>query len=248
MELTAAQKKEFVERGILKLPGIVPAERVSAATRAINAHLGEFGMHPDELGAMRAQTYCRPVTSTPPITDLYRATPLKAACESLIGSLRPVGGGQIALRFPSLSEERTVHRPHLDGMYSPTNGMKEGTIGNFTALLGVFLSDLPEPFSGNFAYWPGSHKLYETYFREHGPQSLLSGLPPVDIGEPEQFLGLAGDAALVHYQMAHSIASNQSGNIRYAIFFRLHHTDHGDPDWECMTDLWKEWPGLQEVL
>ncbi len=74
-------------------------------------------------------------------------------------------------------------------MYSPTNGVKEGTIGNFTALVGVFLSDLPEPFAGNFTVWPGSHRLYETYFREQGPQALLKGMPKVDLPEPEQFTG-----------------------------------------------------------
>jgi ectoine hydroxylase-related dioxygenase (phytanoyl-CoA dioxygenase family) len=248
MTLTDFQKNEFAERGIIKLPGIVPREMVLAARRAINAHLGANGMHPDELPILRAQTYCRSLTREPVITDLFNRTAIKPILVDLCGSIRTVNSGQIALRFPSESNEKRVNAPHLDGMYSPTNGMKEGTIGNFTALVGVFLSDLPEPFSGNFAAWPGSHKKYEAYFQEHTPQALLNGLPPVDIGEPEQFLGQAGDAALVHYQIAHTIATNQSANIRYAIFFRVFHSDHGDPDFDCMTNIWREWPGIRAGL
>jgi len=250
MVVTTEQKRIFFERGILPLPGIVPQELVLRARRAINAYLGANGMDPNELTKYRAQSYCPGLGKEPPITDLYNASPIREVAEAMIGEgkIKPVGGGQIALRFPSLDETPRPPGPHIDGMYSPTNGVKEGTIGNFTALVGVFLSDVPEPFSGNFSYWPGSHRLYETYFREQGPQSLLKGMPPVEIGAPEQFTGRAGDAALVHYQLAHGIAGNISSNIRYAIFFRLLHVDHDQYHWECMTDIWKEWDGMKEIV
>jgi hypothetical protein len=212
MTLTTAQKEEFRERGILKLPGIVPPELVDRARRAINAHLGEHGMDPAELPKYRAQTYCPGLGGKPPITDLYNASPIKDVAEQFIGAgkIRPVGGGQIALRFPAplpedgaAADKPRQPNPHIDGMYSPTNGVKEGTIANFTALVGVFLSDVPEPFMGNFTAWPGSHRLYESYFREHGPQALLNGMPPVELPPAEQFTGRAGDAALCHYLLGH---------------------------------------------
>ncbi len=247
--ITPEQIESFRQNGFLKLPGIVPSELVDRAKRAINADLGQNGMHPDKLPEYRSQTYCRDLTTKPPITDLYNASPLKAVAEAFIGEekIKPVGSGQIALRFPAADMEAAPRPPgpHLDGMYSPNNGVKEGTIGNFTALLGVFLTDLPREYMGNFAVWPGTHTLYETYFREHGPQSLLNGMPPVEMPAPQQFLGQAGDAALVHYQLAHGIAGNISPNIRYAIFFRLFHVDHDQNKWDCMTDVWKEWAGMQ---
>ncbi|MES2463506.1 MAG: hypothetical protein V4671_23280 [Armatimonadota bacterium] len=248
MILTQEQKQEFYDRGILKLPGVVSQELVLKARRAINAYIGQNGIDPSELNKYRSQSYCPGLGGDPVITDLYNASPLKSIAESLIGegSVKPVGGGQIALRFPSGDDTPRDPKPHIDGMYTPTNGVKEGTIANFTALVGVFLSDLPEPFAGNFTAWPGSHRTYEAYFREKGPEALLSGLPPVELGEPEQFTGSAGDAALCHYQLGHGIASNVSSNIRYAIFFRLLHVDHEQYHWECMTDIWKEWSGLQE--
>jgi len=249
MELTDEQKRTFAERGVLKLPGIVPPEFVARARRAINAYLGQKGMDPNELTKYRAQSYCPGLGADPVITDLYDVTPIRSVAESFIGEgkIHPVNSGQIALRFPSL-DPPAAPRPHLDGMYSPTNGVKEGTIANFTALVGVFLSDVPEPYMGNFTYWPGTHRLYEAYFREHSPQSLLDGMPKVDLPVPEQFTGQAGDAALVHYQIAHGIAGNASPNVRYGIFFRLRHVDHDRYHWECMTDIWKEWSGMRAVV
>ena len=248
MELTPAQKREFYERGYVKLPGVVPAEMVHNARRAINAYIGQNGMDPNELTKYRAQSYCPGLGGEPIITDLYNATPIKDCAESAIGAgkVKPVGYGQIALRFPAMDPPREPG-PHIDGMYTPTNGVKEGTIANFTALVGVFLSDLPDPYAGNFTVWPGTHRIFERYFREHGPESLLQGMPKVELPAPEQFVGQAGDAALVHYQLAHGIAGNGSPNIRYGIFFRLSHVDHERYHWECMTDIWKEWEGMWDV-
>jgi hypothetical protein len=70
----------------------------------------------------------------------------------------------------------------------------------------------------------------------------------VELPAPEQFTGQAGDAALVHYQIGHGIAGNASPDIRYAIFFRLKHVDHDHYQWECMTDIWKEWEGMEEIV
>ena len=211
MELTLEQKQEFSENGYLALRQIVPPELVRQARRAINAFIGENGMDPAEMTKYRAQSYCPGLGREPVITDLYNASPLRELAESAvgIGKLQPVTSGQIAMRFPKMDPARPPS-PHLDGMYSPDNGVKKGAIANFTALVGVFLSDVPDPDSGNFTIWPGTHRIYERYFREHGPESLLNGMPPVELPRSQQFLARAGDAAFVHYQMGHGIAGNAS--------------------------------------
>lgn len=249
MPLTIDQKQQMYESGYVKLPGIVPQDRVDAALRAINASLGTNGIDPSKLAIFRAQSYTPELRDTAPITALLNETSTLAEAESAIGSgqIKPVTHGQVALRFP-VAEEPNEPRPHIDGMYSPTNGVKEGTIANFTALVGVLLSDLPGPYRGNFTVWPGSHRLYEDYFLEHGAQALLEGMPKVQLPEPVQVTGKAGDAFLVHYQLAHGIACNSSPHIRYAIFFRLHHIAHEQVHWECMTDIWREWSGMREVV
>lgn len=249
MELTTEQKRTFFEQGYLKLPGIVPRELVDAALRAINASLGTNGMRPEDLPRFRAQSYCPELTNSPAITNLLNESPLWSVAESAIGrgKIRPVTGGQIALRFPTMEQPGEPHA-HLDGMYTPTNGVPEGTIANFTALVGVMLSDLPRGYAGNLAVWPGTHRLYEAYFRERGPQSLLEGMPPIALPEAEQVTGQAGDAVLCHYQLAHGITGNGSPHVRYAIYFRLLHVDHDTLHWECMTDIWREWAGMREVV
>jgi hypothetical protein len=249
MELTHAQKREIYENGYVHLPGVVPRVMVDAALRAINHSVGE-GMNADEMVRMRAQTYCRELTDTPVITDLFNATPARALVESAIGTekIRPIRSGQIALRFPTMQDPPPAGRPHLDGMYSPTNGVPEGTIQNFTALVAILLSDLPSPRAGNFTVWPGTHHLYERYFREHTPQSLLNGMPDVALPEPIQITGRAGDIVFCHYQIAHGVTPNASPHVRYAIFFRLTHVDHESQKWESMTDIWREWEGMRDLV
>ncbi|MDP9381783.1 MAG: phytanoyl-CoA dioxygenase family protein [Chloroflexota bacterium] len=249
MELDETQKQRLYEDGYVHLPGVVPRERVDAALRAINASLGSQGIDPAKLTTFRAQTYTPELRTAPEITGLLNETPLWSLAESAIGpgEIKPVTGGQIALRFPVM-DTPPEPRPHIDGMYTPTNGVPKGTIANFTALVGVLLSDLPGTHAGNFTVWPGTHHLYERYFREQGPQALLEGMPPVDLPEPVQVTGRAGDAVLVHYQLAHGIAGNGSPHIRYAIFFRLHHVNHESLHWECMTDIWQEWAGMRDIV
>ncbi len=244
MELTQEQKRALCAQGFVKLPGVVPPETVGAALRAINHSLGNAGIPPADLPTLRARSFCPELQGQPAIADLVNKTPIRSLAESAIGAgkIRPVGGGQVALRFP-IEGEPGEPGPHLDGMYTPTNGVPQGTIQNFTALVGVFLSDLPHPYAGNFTVWPGSHHLYERYFREHGPEALLQGMPPVDLPAPEQFLCRAGDAVLAHYLLAHGIAGNASPHIRYAIFFRLNHVEH-DPR-RNMVEMWSEWEGMR---
>ncbi|HRW07534.1 MAG TPA: phytanoyl-CoA dioxygenase family protein [Caldilineaceae bacterium] len=245
MQLSHAQKHEFYQRGYVKVPGVVPQMMVDAAVRAINASLGE-GIDPTQVPIYRSRSFCPELQREPVITDLVNKTPALPLAESLIGSgkIKPVGAGQIALRFPTLQDPPGPPRPHLDGMHAPNNGVPAGTIRNFTMLLGVALSDVTTTFAGNLAVWPGTHHLYEEYFREHGPLALLNGMPPIDIPEPVQVMAKAGDIIMAHYQLAHGVTPNVSPHPRYAIYFRLHHVDHDAIGLDTMMDIWREWEGM----
>ena len=132
--------------------------------------------------------------------------------------------------------------------YTPTNGVPKGTIRNFTALLGITLSHVSGPDMGNLVVWPGTHRIYERYFRERGPQALLEGMPSVELPPARQVTAEPGDAVLCHYQLGHGIAPNVSPHIRYAVYFRLNHLNHEAIHWECMTDIWREWEGMRDVV
>ncbi len=247
--LTDAQKLEIIDTGFTLLRNVVPAEKVGAALRVINAALGANGADPAQLPIYRSRSWVPEVAGDPAIIALLTETPLWSLAESAIGAgmIEPVDNGQIAMRFPSMEPAVAPHA-HIDGMYTPTNGVPEGRIMNFTALVGVYLSDVPRPDAGNFVVWPGTHRTYADYFAREGADALLKGMPPVEIGDPVQTTPNAGDAVLSHYQIGHGIASNVSPNIRYAIYFRLKRVGHDEIRNEVMTDLWREWDGMRELI
>ena len=111
----------------------------------------------------------------------------------------------------------------------------------------VLLNHLPETHSGNFTVWPKSHAFFENYFRENGIEVLADGMPQVDLPEdPIQIMGQAGDMVIAHHQIVHTAAPNHAPNIRYAAIFRLRHQQTAFIGNEAYTDIWREWPGIQE--
>jgi hypothetical protein len=120
------QRQQIYDDGYTLVRGAVPPEKVTAALRAINASLGERGIDPQQLTTFRSQTYCPEITGSEAIVSLLVDTPLWSMAESVIGegTLQPVTHGQIALRFPTTGSATEIH-PHIDGMYTPHNGVKK---------------------------------------------------------------------------------------------------------------------------
>jgi hypothetical protein len=244
MQLTKKQKEEIFKNGYVKLPGLASQKQINVALRAINHSLGK-GMNKDDVESFRATSYCPELLGKKVITDLLYETGLFNAAESATetGKLDLIGGGQIALRFPAMTYPGEPH-PHLDGMYRPKNRVRKRKISSFTALAGVFLSNTPNEYWGNFTVWPGTHRLFAEYFAKHGSKSLLRGMPKVEMPSSVQILGNAGDAVLCHYQLAHTAVLNVSPYVRYAVFFRLRHVDHAEHGEKVFTDIWLEWPEI----
>jgi hypothetical protein len=230
--------------GFVRVPGAVAPDLVRRALGKINRSLGR-GLDPARLETFRAQSFCPELRTDRAITDLLYGGAAWTLAESLLGAgrVKRPRSGQIALSFPEDGPAR-VPVPHLDGMYTPANGVPRGEILSFTLLVGILLSDVEAPQSGNLLVWPGTHHVYEDYFRRRGPKALLEGMPAVPLGDPVAVTGRAGDAVLCHYQLAHAAGPNTSPHIRYAVYFRLEHVDHARRRWECLTDIWREWPGV----
>jgi hypothetical protein len=245
--LDETQRRLLRDDGYLLIPGLVARARVDAALKAINHSLGEEGIAKDQIWTLRAQTFCPELAAAPEILDLYRATPAAALAEAAIGAGNVVAPttGQIALRFPQELAQARLPYPHIDGMPGPLNGVTAGTLYHFTALAAVFLSDVTEPFHGNFTVWPGSHRALETYFRAHGTDELVRGFPPIEMAPPRQLTARAGDVLLAHYQLAHNAAPNVGPHVRYAVFFRLAHRAHDATSTATLVDLWREWEGMR---
>jgi hypothetical protein len=220
--LNSVQRQQMLNDGYLVLKGLVPGAMVEAARQAINHDLGERGLPPEDLNKV---------------------------CEQLLGAgkVQRAGSAQIALRFPRADAEPQAPRGHIDGQGTGTNGIPKGEFSRgFTLLAVVLLSDLPRPYSGNFTVWPGTHRQFETIFREKGPAYLAEGIGLVDLcSEPVQITGEPGDVVITHHQLVHTAVANSSPNVRYAAIFRGRHTDVDKNGVEAMTDIWREWEGLR---
>ncbi|MYB64673.1 phytanoyl-CoA dioxygenase family protein [Candidatus Poribacteria bacterium] len=250
--LTQKQKLDFYENGYIKVAGVVPKLMVDSARKLINHSIGSVGMHQADLEKFRAQSYCNEIKNAPQIVDIFSKTPIHNIAESMLGegNVQIPGSAQIALRFPMpLERDPNLPRGHLDGLGSGTNGMEKGVYRRgFTALAVVYLADVPEPFSGNFTVWPKSHSFFADYFKKEGHEILANGMPRPDLPEgPTQIVGKAGDVVLTHHQIVHSAAPNASADVRYAVIFRLRHVDCIENGYDGYTDIWREWPGIQEA-
>jgi hypothetical protein len=247
VKLSEGQRRVLREDGYLLLPGLIPPARVEAALQLINHSLGSEGIDPGLLPTLRARTFTPELVKHPAVLGLLLDTPLLAAAEAALGAgnVRPASEAQIALRFPGppgATGGQAV--PHIDGISAPGNGVPPGTLYHFTALGGVFLSDVTEPDRGNLTVWPGSHRLVEAFFRAHGPAGMIDRFPDLPLGPPRPILARAGDALLAHYQLAHGIAPNRGPHVRYAAFFRLFHARHQELGTRPLVEQWLEWEGL----
>jgi hypothetical protein len=228
--------------GYAQFRGLCPPALVTAARTAIDADLAA-NYDPARQIEYDHQSYCPALRQAPVLMALLRESGITAPLDAAIGFDRlGYHHAQIALRRAHNAPTAEPPDPHIDGLYSPHNGVPADVLVlNFTALVGVYLSPTRQKFAGNFTVWPGSHYVLERHFREHGPDALRDGMPGIPLGDPVQLMTEAGDVVLCHYQMAHTAAVNLSDSDRYAVYFRLWFTDIDERRWDLMTNIWDGW-------
>jgi len=174
-----------------------------------------------------------------PLTD---STAFSLA-EDLVGhgTLESPPQVQIALNIPPFS-----HRPgcpHIDAANPEPTG--EPTRDTFTLLAGVLMTDQLGENSGNLWVWPGTHLTHAVYFRDHGSH-LFCAYPPIELPEPEQIQGKAGDLLLAHYLLGHNIGGNyESEQTRRALYFRLSALGHASHRSEFLQDPWHDFEPIR---
>jgi len=277
------EKQQLIDDGFLIIRGLIPRKIVDNAVRAINSKLVTDHSH---------QTLAS--GHEDPVTDLWNKTPLPSRVNDFTGPLKqdpwPFKHAQIALVAPGSGCGKTPDEKHsnfvpwkgwengwhIDGLADPHNAFTpKGEIHGFTALVGVLLSDVNEPLSGEFVVYPGSHyNLARIYGRDPTNLTLMrkEGTKSLEIAKKEQqsddskrggnskwpapvhFTGKAGDVIICNFLLAHNVAPNRSPNIRYAVYFRLHSTlfPEGKFWWKCFRPVamalpWHDWGGLRDV-
>lgn len=249
LALAHAQKLSLVTDGYVVIPGAIAPLQIDATLKAINHWLGK-GMPPEKVNEYWKLSFCPELRGLPLITDLMNRGCVQELVESVlgVGNVLPVPEGQIALRFPTFSDDKADSPGHVDGMFPPGPANPDGVLNNFTAVVGIQLSDQPHRGMGNLAVWPGSHRKVADALRAAGPQSLYGGLPHLDYGPPVQLTAKAGDVVLMHYLLVHGVTHNHAPHTRYALYYRPKHVRHDGEARETMTDLWRHWEGLSEQV
>lgn len=227
--------------GYALFKGAAPPHLVTTALDAIGRDLSD-NFDPARQTEYDNQSYCPDLRGTPPVMGLIESRPVSAILDEALG-LDGVewDAGQIAIRRAHNHPEPAPPWPHIDGFASGTNGLDEGRIYTLTALVGVFLTPVRSDFAGNFTVWPGSHHVYERYFRERGPRAMSEPMPTPDIGEPLQLRCEAGDVVLAHYQLAHTAAVNTADSDRIAVYFRIWLRGIEQDRWRYLINMWDGW-------
>lgn len=234
-------RKHLRAHGHAHFPRLIPEPLVAAARTAIERNLLE-SYDPQRRLEYDNRSYCPGLLGAPPIMDLLEASPARHILNEAFGAGNVEWDkGQIAIRRAHNHPTPVEPQPHIDGFASGLNGLDGGKIYSLTALLGVFLTPVTRPFAGNYTVWPGSHYVYERYFRERGERAMSEPMPTPDMGRPVQLMCEVGDVVFVHYQLGHTAAVNTAVSDRIAVYFRIWLRGLEERRWHHLTNIWDGW-------
>lgn len=238
--LTGRQIDEFTERGFVLVPQVVPGDVLEQAARRIDEVVTADPPAADKHGS---HFYFLRTKDEPALLAPLTGSRAFALAEQLVGAGIPQVPWQVqvALNIPPFAHR--PGRPHIDaGNPEPTGEPVDST---FTLLAGILMSDQLTENSGNLWVWPGTHLTHAAYFREHGPR-MFCAYPPIDLPEPEQITGQAGDLLLAHYLLGHNIGGNyESEQTRRALYFRISAVDHASHRNEFLQDPWFDYQPIR---
>jgi Phytanoyl-CoA dioxygenase (PhyH) len=234
--LTDEQIDEFAERGFVLVPQVVQGDVLAQAARRIDE---VAAADPPVAGKRGSHFYFLETKDEPALMATLTGSPAFGLAEELAGTgtLEIPWQVQVALNIPPYSHR--PGRPHIDAANPEPTG--EPIRGTFTLLAGILMTDQLTENSGNLWVWPGTHLTHAAYFRDHGPH-LFCAYPPIDLPEPEQVKGRAGDLLLAHYLLGHNIGGNyESEQTRRALYFRISAVDHAAHRSEFLQDPWLDY-------
>ena len=246
--LTPEQKNDFKENGCLIIRNALAPEQIQAAQDTLWAGIEANRNDPETW--VEAGPRSPASANDPAIRATVHESPLFAMMEEMVGKdlLNPGSAGP-AFVYPSKDKNWSLPvRGHLDGYYTPTNGVAEGTVGYMTMNVTIYVEDIDAK-GGCFTYWPGSHRVAHEYFKTHSLLSVQGGVSSDlyqegKFPEGQQFVGKAGDAIFWHGQLFHSGSKNVNRNIRMALIGRFSRKDSNDIRFETNDDQWATWEGI----
>lgn len=247
--LTIEDKAFFKENGYLIKRGVLSAAQIQAAQDALWEGIDADRNKPETWVKAGARVPCP--SSHPAIRATIAESPVFAMMEEMVGKGQlHAGGPGPHLVYPSgESEWQEPHHGHLDGYYTPTNGVPEGTVGYMTINATIYVEDI-EHRGGCFTVFPSSHRMAHEYFKTHSLLSVQGGSSSQIWSDEEmpkalEFEGKAGDVCFWHGQMVHTGTKNINRNIRMALIGRFSRKDSNEIRFETPDDMWQHWEGIE---
>ena len=247
--LTFEDKDVFKENGYLIKRGVLSDAQVQAARDALWDGI-EADRNKTETWVQAGPRVPCP-GSHPAIRATVQESPVFSMMEEMVGVGQLNGGGPGPhLVFPSGGDEWTgAKHGHLDGYYTPTNGVPEGTVGYMTINVTIYVEHI-EHRGGCFTVFPGTHRMAYEYFKTHSLLSVEGGSSNQIWSDEEmpaalEFEGAPGDACFWHGQMVHTGSKNVNQNIRMALIGRFSRKNSNDIRFETPDDMWADWEGLR---
>jgi ectoine hydroxylase-related dioxygenase (phytanoyl-CoA dioxygenase family) len=85
---------------------------------------------------------------------------------------------------------------------------------------------------------------------------VASTVPRLSVGQdfgrrwpvPTQLQLDEGDAVLVHWATPHAAVRNLSPDVRYMVYFRIHHVAHEPGQPLTLCNLWRHWDGVATAM
>mmetsp|Transcript_38235 Transcript_38235/g.117981 ORF Transcript_38235/g.117981 Transcript_38235/m.117981 type:complete len:173 (+) Transcript_38235:2-520(+) len=164
---------------------------------------------------------------------------------------------QIACRFPTHALPGGKKPPPTGGRAWHVDGFINREHSPFTLLVGVCLSDVRSPNSGNFAVHPAAHWKMQAAVRAHVAEgaSHFSDLEEghktdmkPDLGPPVELLMEKGDVVLAHQKLPHLGMVNYSPDVRYQVYFRFVHIAHQSLKDRWLDDILLPFEGVREAM
>ena len=247
--LTFEDKDFFKENGYLIKCGVLSDAQVQAARDALWDGI-EADRNKTETWVQAGPRVPCP-GSHPAICATVQESPVFSMMEEMVGVGQLNGGGPGPhLVFPSGDDEWTgAKHGHLDGYYTPTNGVPEGTVGYMTINVTIYVEHI-EHRGGCFTVFPGTHRMAYEYFKTHSLLSVEGGSSNQIWSDEEmpaalEFEGAPGDVCFWHGQMVHTGSKNVNQNIRMALIGRFSRKNSNDIRFETPDDMWADWEGLR---
>jgi ectoine hydroxylase-related dioxygenase (phytanoyl-CoA dioxygenase family) len=247
--LTHADKAFFKENGYLVKRNVLTQAQIAAAQDALWEGIQADRQKPETWIEAGPRVPCP--SSHPAILATVYEAPVFAMMEEMVGKdrLNRGSGPGPHLVYPSRDQEWSLPRHgHLDGYYTPTNGVPEGTVGYMTINVTLYVEDV-EHQGGCFTVFPSSHGLAHQYFKTHSLLSVQGGgsrnmFKDEEMPQAVEFAGQAGDLCFWHGLMVHTGSKNIRRKIRMALIGRCARKDANDIRFETPDNMWQYWEGM----